>query len=86
MTSSNVTTAVRASETPYAVNVEKGKDYWWCACGKSRSQPFCDGSHKIEGKFAPVKYTAAETAIVRFCGCKSTGHPPLCDGSHTKPV
>jgi CDGSH-type Zn-finger protein len=80
----NMKTAVRASDTPFAVAVEKGKDYWWCACGLSKAQPFCDGSHKAEGVFAPVKYAATESATVYFCGCKSTGNQPLCDGSHNK--
>lgn len=74
-------TAVRASNTPYAVVVESGQTYWWCACGRSASQPFCDGSHK-GGSFTPVKYQAAETGTVFFCGCKATSTQPLCDGSH----
>jgi CDGSH iron-sulfur domain-containing protein 3 len=79
-------TPVRASDTPFAINVEAGKDYWWCACGQSKKQPFCDGSHKVEGLFAPVKYTATENTAVRFCGCKLSGKAPLCDGSHKKAV
>ena len=77
-------TPVRASNTPFALNVEAGKDYWWCACGQSKKQPFCDGSHKAEGLFAPVKYTATENTTVRFCGCKLSGKAPLCDGTHKK--
>ena len=84
MTTPIVTAPVRASDTPFAVNVEKGKDYWWCACGQSKAQPFCDGTHKVDGAFAPVKYTAPESATAYFCGCKSTHHQPLCDGSHKK--
>jgi CDGSH iron-sulfur domain-containing protein 3 len=75
-------TAVRASSTPYAVAVESGKDYWWCACGHSKSQPFCDGSHKAEGAFTPIKYTATQSSTVYFCGCKASGTKPLCDGTH----
>ncbi len=71
----------RASETPYAVDVEAGKSYFWCACGESKKQPFCDGSHK-GGGFSPVKYEAKESKKVFFCGCKRTAHQPLCDGSH----
>ena len=72
---------VVASTTPYSVLVEAGKNYFWCACGRSESQPFCDGSHKGTG-FAPVKYTADKEEEVTFCGCKHTGTPPLCDGTH----
>jgi len=75
---------VRASDTPYPVAVETGKDYWWCACGQSKNQPYCDGSHKAAGVFAPVKYSATESATVYFCGCKGSGKAPLCDGSHKK--
>lgn len=75
---------VRASDTPFAVTVETGKDYWWCSCGQSRKQPFCDGTHKAEGKFTPVKYSATENKQVYLCGCKATGKAPLCDGSHKK--
>ncbi|WP_166266886.1 CDGSH iron-sulfur domain-containing protein [Marinobacter caseinilyticus] len=74
-------TAKIARSTPYAVLVEPGKPYLWCACGRSQSQPFCDGSHKGSG-FTPVKFTADKEEWVWFCGCKQTGHPPRCDGSH----
>jgi CDGSH iron-sulfur domain-containing protein 3 len=70
-----------AAKSPFPVQVEKGKDYWWCACGRSKSQPFCDGSHKGTG-FSPVKYSAIEDKKIFFCGCKRTKTPVLCDGSH----
>ena len=79
-----MTDPVRAADTPFAVTVEAGKDYWWCACGKSRRQPFCDGSHRADAVFEPVKYTAAETRTIYFCGCKQSGNKPLCDGSHKR--
>lgn len=70
-----------AQREPYAVEVEAGKSYLWCACGRSASQPFCDGSHK-GSEFTPVKYEAEESGTVWFCGCKHTGDRPFCDGSH----
>ncbi len=72
-----------AQKSPYAVEVEAGKTYYWCACGKSVKQPFCDGSHK-GSEFAPVKYTASQSTTIFFCGCKHTHKAPLCDGSHLK--
>ncbi|TWX72512.1 CDGSH iron-sulfur domain-containing protein [Colwellia sp. C1TZA3] len=71
----------RASNTPYGVEVEAGKNYFWCACGKSQKQPFCDGSHK-GSEFTPVKFTAEESSKIFFCGCKLTKNQPMCDGSH----
>lgn len=68
-------------KAPYPVDVEEGKTYYWCACGKSKNQPFCDGSHK-GSEFTPVAYTAAKSEKVYFCGCKKTANPPLCDGTH----
>lgn len=65
----------------YTRLVEEGQEYWWCACGRSASQPFCDGSHEGTGA-APVRYVAKRDRQVTFCGCKRTGNPPLCDGSH----
>ena len=57
-------------------------DYWWCACGRSAAQPFCDGSHKGTG-IAPVKFTLAEEKTVALCNCKHTKNPPYCDGTHS---
>ena len=76
-----MTAAVRAADAPFAVEVEEGRDYWWCACGLSANQPFCDGSHKATD-LTPVKYAATKSRTVFFCGCKATGKAPLCDGSH----
>lgn len=67
---------------PIPVKVEEGKDYWWCACGLSKNQPFCDGSHKAEGKFEPVKWTAPKSGERWFCTCKQTAKAPFCDSSH----
>ncbi len=73
--------AVIAQKKPFQVNVEGDESYFWCACGRSANQPFCDGSHKGTG-FAPVHYVANRSKTVYFCGCKQTGNRPLCDGSH----
>ena len=70
-------------KAPYPVAVEAGKSYYWCSCGKSASQPFCDGSHK-GSEFAPTKFTAEESKTVYFCGCKQSGNGALCDGSHAR--
>jgi CDGSH-type Zn-finger protein len=75
--------AVVAGKAPIAADVEAGKTYWWCSCGRSTKQPFCDGSHK-GSEFTPVKYDAPKTEKVWFCACKHTGKQPLCDGSHKK--
>lgn len=74
---------IPAQKAPYPVEVEAGKTYFWCACGRSGKQPFCDGSHKDTG-LNPVKFTAAAAGKVFFCGCKASGKAPLCDGSHAK--
>lgn len=73
--------AVIAQASPYPFEVEMGKTYYWCACGRSKSQPLCDGSHKDTG-IEPVAYKAIETGTVYLCGCKKTSNQPLCDGSH----
>ena len=70
-----------AQKSPYGVDVEAGETYYWCACGRSNKQPFCDGSHEDTG-FEPVAYTAEKTETVYFCGCKHSSNKPLCDGSH----
>jgi CDGSH-type Zn-finger protein len=70
-----------AQKAPLPVSVEAGKTYYWCSCGKSASQPFCDGAHK-GSDFAPTPYTAEKDGTVYFCGCKHSGNGPLCDGAH----
>jgi CDGSH-type Zn-finger protein len=69
-----------AQESPYIVKVEPGT-YWWCACGLSKGQPFCDGSHKGTG-FTPKKVEIAETRTLAWCGCKHSKNGAFCDGSH----
>jgi CDGSH-type Zn-finger protein len=73
--------AVIAGTAPICIAVEAGKDYWWCACGKSKNQPFCDGSHK-GSSFSPVPWMAPESKQVWFCACKQTATQPLCSGAH----
>lgn len=73
--------ARRAGDAPIGIEVEAGKSYWWCSCGQSKSQPFCDGSHK-GSDFTPVKFDAIEAKKLYFCACKATANQPLCDGSH----
>lgn len=75
--------AVIAQKAPYPVEVTAEKKYWWCTCGRSAKQPFCDGSHKGTD-FAPLEHTADKDCTLYFCGCKATGKSPLCDGSHSK--
>ena len=70
-----------AAKVPAKVDVEAGKTYFWCACGKSANQPFCDGSHR-GSEFAPMKWTAEENATKFFCQCKQSANAPFCDGSH----
>lgn len=65
------------------IQVEKGKIYYWCSCGLSSNQPFCNGSHCGTG-FTPIAYTASEDKIVSFCGCKHSKKGPICDGTHRK--
>jgi CDGSH-type Zn-finger protein len=74
---------VVAQKGPFAIAVEAGKTYFWCACGRSANQPFCDGSHKDTG-FSPVKWQAEKAKTVYFCGCKNSANKPLCDGTHNK--
>lgn len=76
-----MTEPVCAQKEPYAVDVESGRAYFWCACGLSKKQPFCDGSHSGTG-IQPVRYKAEQAETVYFCGCKATGDRPLCDGTH----
>lgn len=75
--------ALVASRTPYVVAVVAGKRYAWCACGRSASQPFCDGSHRGSG-IVPTEFVAARSEWLWFCGCKRSAQAPLCDGSHRR--
>ena len=71
-----------AQKSPYVLELSPGT-YWWCACGKSKNQPFCDGSHKVTG-LTPTKFTMTEQKTVYLCGCKHTATAPFCNGGHKK--
>ena len=73
----------KAGNSAIAVEVEKGKSYFWCSCGKSSKQPFCDGSHK-GSEFRPVLFKADETKKMFFCTCKQSNNQPFYDGSHNR--
>ena len=70
-----------AGTTPIWEALEAGKSYHWCACGLSKKQPYCDGSHSGT-EFTPIAFTATETAKKPICTCKATKTPPYCDGAH----
>ena len=72
-----------AAKKPVKVELEAGSEYFWCRCGKSRSQPFCDGSHR-GSSITPLKFSAEKTEEVALCQCKASGNAPFCDGSHAK--
>ncbi|HWI29554.1 MAG TPA: CDGSH iron-sulfur domain-containing protein [Stellaceae bacterium] len=73
--------ASSARRSPFALAAEADKQYWWCACGRSRSQPLCDGAHRGTG-VTPVPFSVTADGEVRLCGCKQTRSRPFCDGSH----
>ncbi len=70
-----------AQKAPFKLEIEAGRKYVWCACGRSKKQPICDGSHSGTG-ITPIVYQAKEAKTVWFCGCKASGKKPLCDGTH----
>ncbi len=72
-----------AAKSPKKVDLEAGKNYFWCRCGKSANQPFCDGSHAGTG-IAPLKFTAEKTGAAALCQCKSSANAPFCDGTHAR--
>ncbi len=72
-----------ADNSPKPVQVKAGEEVFWCACGQSKNQPFCDGSH-AGTDFSPVAFTPDEDGEAFLCACKHTGNAPYCDGTHTQ--
>ena len=69
---------------PYVMDMKPG-EYWWCACGETVNQPFCDGSHKTKQPgTSPVRVVIDAPKKVAWCGCRASGKKPFCDGTHTK--
>ena len=66
---------------PYAVEIKEGESYYWCACGRSNNQPFCDGSHQGTG-IEPVAFQADKSETKYLCGCRKSNTKPFCDGTH----
>jgi CDGSH-type Zn-finger protein len=77
-----MTQPVITQKKPFAMELDPG-EYWWCACGKSKSQPFCDGSHQGTD-LSPHKFVIKEKQMVWLCGCKHSETMPYCDGTHKK--
>ena len=70
-----------AANSPQMEQLESGKTYAWCACGRSSSQPWCDGSHQLTS-ITPYVFVAEKSEAKALCMCKQTKNPPFCDGSH----
>ena len=73
---------VIASKEPAVLQPEPG-EYWWCSCGRSAEQPFCDGSHKGTG-FSPERVEVTESRNIALCNCKHSAAGAFCDGSHSR--
>ena len=71
-----------ASKSPAVMELAPGT-YYWCTCGQSTNQPFCNGAHKGT-EFVPLAFELAEKKTVALCQCKHTGKSPFCDGAHAK--
>jgi len=77
-----MTEPVCVQKSPFVVELEAG-DHYWCACGRSKNQPFCDGSHSGTG-ISPIKFNVAQKETQYLCGCRASKNGPFCDGSHRK--
>lgn len=73
---------VIADKKPTVIELEPGT-YFWCACGRSKNQPYCDGSHGVTG-FSPIEFTVDEKKKVALCNCKFSDKKPFCDGTHKR--
>jgi CDGSH-type Zn-finger protein len=76
----NMSDPVVAGKEPFEANLEAG-EYWWCSCGRSKNQPYCDGSH-VGTDFKPMPFKVETLTQVWLCTCKHTANPPYCDGAH----
>ena len=78
-----------AANHPFKIEIERGKKYFWCSCGLSQKQPFCDGAHKAyknadgTSVMKSVVFEATENKTVYFCGCKHSKNGVFCDGTHS---
>lgn len=73
-----------AARAPQVLELQPGESYWWCRCGRSADQPWCDGSHNAAAEFSPIEFTVAEAKKYALCQCKLTATPPFCDGTHKR--
>lgn len=80
---STTTLPVSPQKAPYGVSVTEGQKIFWCSCGLSQNQPYCDGSHKGT-EMKPFHYVPETSGQVYLCGCKHTKNPPFCDGTHSQ--
>lgn len=71
-----------AQKAPYKEELESEKKYFFCTCGESSKQPFCDGTHKNEGNFKSLHFEVGESKAYFLCGCKKSANLPYCDGTH----
>jgi len=78
-----MTKPVIADRNPIKTELEEGKKYFWCRCGQSKKQPFCDGSHK-DTDFTPLAFTAEKSGPAFLCQCKRSAKAPFCDGTHSR--
>jgi len=72
-----------ADNKPVKVELSQGQEYYFCTCGKSKNQPFCDGSH-VGTPFNPRVVVADKDGEAYLCACKHTANAPFCDGTHKK--